>query len=112
MIFTKIKNNTVDFAKKQYGFFNKVVSEKLAKEIAAKFLGTDKIKIVGTGGIFRDGFTFGDGLIKVHICKSYLPNNVFADTLNQYPHGYVQVIDETSANFYYKDETVFVDNEY
>lgn len=31
MIFTKIKNKTVDFAKKQYGFFNKVVSEKHSK---------------------------------------------------------------------------------
>ena len=84
------------------------VTEELAREIAAKFLGTDKINVTGTGGIFRGGFTFGDGLIKVHICKSYLLNNIFADALHQYPHGYIQIVgDELSNDFYYKDKTVY-----
>ena len=85
----------------------KIVSAKLSREIASKILGTSSLKLTGMGGIFRNGFTYGNGLVKVHIDKSYTPDSLWASTENKYPHGYIQIVGDISTSFYYKDKTIY-----
>ncbi|MGN0803849.1 MAG: hypothetical protein ACI4MS_00515 [Candidatus Coproplasma sp.] len=93
----------------------KIVSAKLSREIASKILGisssSSSLKLTGMGGIFRNGFTYGSGLVKVHIDKSYSPDSLWASTENKYPHGYIQIVGDISCSFYYKDKTInFLEN--